>query len=86
MYFMKLKTSILLNHCICYVLLTRLYHTEELPYIQIPLHTVMKLTPVAYGCHIEKIPLHVEAVDTFRPRPDVRESEGDSKTAGVVRV
>lgn len=24
-------------------------HTEELPYLKCPLHTVLKLTPVAYG-------------------------------------
>jgi len=23
--------------------------SEELPYIKVPLHTIMKLTPVAYG-------------------------------------
>jgi hypothetical protein len=24
--------------------------TEDLPYLRVPLHTVIKLTPVAYGC------------------------------------
>lgn len=43
--------------------------SEELPYIKIPLHTVIKLTPVAYGCKVEYISLDVEAVDTHRPRP-----------------
>ncbi|KAK9703020.1 Fructose-2,6-bisphosphatase [Basidiobolus ranarum] len=41
----------------------------ELPYIQIPLHTVFKLTPRAYGCDIEKYKLDIEAVDTYRPKP-----------------
>ena len=26
---------------------------ERMPYIEIPLHTVIKLTPVAYGCKVE---------------------------------
>jgi len=41
----------------------------ELPYMEVPLHTVFKLTPVAYGCKIEQIPLNVTAVDTHRPKP-----------------
>jgi len=41
----------------------------ELPYIKVPLHTVIKLTPVAYGCEVEYIRLPIEAVDTHRPRP-----------------
>jgi broad specificity phosphatase PhoE len=24
----------------------------ELPYVKVPLHTIMKLTPVAYGCEV----------------------------------
>lgn len=31
----------------------------------------MKLTPEAYGCTVEMIPLGVEAVDTHRPKPQV---------------
>lgn len=31
----------------------------------------MKLTPVAYGCAVEMIPLGIEAVDTHRPKPQV---------------
>jgi broad specificity phosphatase PhoE len=42
---------------------------DDLPYLNVPLHTVVKLTPVAYGCKIEKIPLGIDAVDTYRPRP-----------------
>lgn len=36
-----------------------------------PLHTVIKLTPVAYGCRLEYIKLAVDAVDTHRPKPKV---------------
>ncbi|XP_064155759.1 6-phosphofructo-2-kinase/fructose-2,6-bisphosphatase-like [Anguilla rostrata] len=41
----------------------------ELPYLKCPLHTVLKLTPVAYGCKVESIFLNVEAVNTHRDRP-----------------
>ncbi|KAK1799905.1 hypothetical protein P4O66_006419 [Electrophorus voltai] len=44
--------------------------TEELPYLKCPLHTVLKLTPVAYGCKVESIFLKVEAVNTHRERPE----------------
>ena len=44
---------------------------EELPYIHVPLHSVIKLTPVAYGCRMETIPIPIEAVDTHRPKPQV---------------
>ncbi|XP_003215768.1 6-phosphofructo-2-kinase/fructose-2,6-bisphosphatase 1 isoform X3 [Anolis carolinensis] len=42
---------------------------EELPYLKCPLHTVLKLTPVAYGCEVESIFLNIEAVNTHRERP-----------------
>uniref|UniRef100_A0AAX7TRG3 6-phosphofructo-2-kinase domain-containing protein n=1 Tax=Astatotilapia calliptera TaxID=8154 RepID=A0AAX7TRG3_ASTCA len=44
---------------------------EELPYLKCPLHTVLKLTPVAYGCKVESISLNVDAVNTHRERPAV---------------
>uniref|UniRef100_A0A4W3K9N8 6-phosphofructo-2-kinase/fructose-2,6-biphosphatase 4b n=1 Tax=Callorhinchus milii TaxID=7868 RepID=A0A4W3K9N8_CALMI len=43
---------------------------EELPYLKCPLHTVLKLTPVAYGCKVESIFLNVEAVNTHREKPE----------------
>ncbi|XP_053499030.1 6-phosphofructo-2-kinase/fructose-2,6-bisphosphatase isoform X4 [Ictalurus furcatus] len=42
---------------------------EELPYLKCPLHTVLKLTPVAYGCKVESVFLKVDAVNTHRDRP-----------------
>uniref|UniRef100_A0A8C2ATN3 6-phosphofructo-2-kinase/fructose-2,6-biphosphatase 4b n=1 Tax=Cyprinus carpio TaxID=7962 RepID=A0A8C2ATN3_CYPCA len=45
---------------------------EELPYLKCPLHTVLKLSPVAYGCKVESIYLNVEAVNTHRDKPEVR--------------
>lgn len=44
---------------------------EELPYLHVPLHTVIKLTPVAYGCRVEHIKLPVDAVNTHRPKPKI---------------
>ena len=44
---------------------------DNLPYLQCPLHTVIKLTPTAYGCKREEFPLEVAAVDTHRPKPGV---------------
>ncbi|KAK9719508.1 Fructose-2,6-bisphosphatase [Basidiobolus ranarum] len=45
------------------------YSHADLPYIKIPLHTVIKLTPRAYGCDVEYFKLDIEAVDTHRPKP-----------------
>lgn len=45
---------------------------DEMPYLKCPLHTVLKLTPVAYGCKVESIHLNVDAVNTHRDRPEVR--------------
>ncbi|XP_058860567.1 6-phosphofructo-2-kinase/fructose-2,6-bisphosphatase 2-like isoform X2 [Acipenser ruthenus] len=42
---------------------------DELPYLKCPLHTVLKLTPVAYGCKVETFYLNIEAVNTHRDRP-----------------
>ncbi|XP_017952165.1 6-phosphofructo-2-kinase/fructose-2,6-bisphosphatase 1 isoform X3 [Xenopus tropicalis] len=42
---------------------------EQLPYLKCPLHTVLKLTPVAYGCKVESIYLNIEAVNTHREKP-----------------
>ncbi|KAM7402043.1 hypothetical protein PAMP_017314 [Pampus punctatissimus] len=44
---------------------------DELPYLKCPLHTALKLTPVAYGCKVESVYLGVDAVNTHRDRPEV---------------
>ena len=41
---------------------------EDLPYIKVPLHTLIKLTPSAYGCKAEFISFPIDAPDTHRPR------------------
>jgi len=43
----------------------------DLPYVKVPLHTVIKLTPKAYGCDEERYTLPISAVDTHRPKPHV---------------
>ncbi|KAF3856416.1 hypothetical protein F7725_017139 [Dissostichus mawsoni] len=44
---------------------------DELPYLKCPLHTVLKLTPMAYGCKVESVYLGVDSVNTHRDRPEV---------------
>lgn len=54
--------------------------SDCLPYMEVPLHTVMKLTPAAYGCDVQYIPLKVAGVNTHRPKPKVPGSlENDKK-------
>ncbi|XP_043931787.1 6-phosphofructo-2-kinase/fructose-2,6-bisphosphatase 3-like isoform X2 [Protopterus annectens] len=43
---------------------------DEMPYLKCPLHTVLKLTPVAYGCKVESVFLNIEAVNTHRDRTE----------------
>jgi len=45
--------------------------TDELPYIDFPLHTIIKLTPLAYGCAEERVDFGIDAVSTYIPRPQV---------------
>lgn len=53
---------------------------QELPYIKIPLHTLIKITPMAYGCHEERYPLPIAAVDTHRPKPSRGPKESTTPT------
>lgn len=48
-----------------------LYIAEELPYINVPLHTIIKLTVSGYKCKMEVIKLNIECVDTYRMQPKV---------------
>lgn len=50
---------------------------DELPYLRCPLHTILKLTPVAYGCKVETINLNVEAVNTHRDKPSLNSRMAD---------
>ncbi|XP_050549021.1 6-phosphofructo-2-kinase/fructose-2,6-bisphosphatase-like [Daktulosphaira vitifoliae] len=42
---------------------------EELPYINVPLHTIIKLTVSGYKCKMEVIKLNIDCVDTYRMQP-----------------
>ncbi|XP_067934345.1 6-phosphofructo-2-kinase/fructose-2,6-bisphosphatase-like isoform X2 [Watersipora subatra] len=44
---------------------------EKLPYMNVPLHTVFKLTPYAYGCKVESISINVPTVQTHREKPKI---------------
>uniref|UniRef100_A0A8C1YQR2 6-phosphofructo-2-kinase/fructose-2,6-biphosphatase 1 n=1 Tax=Cyprinus carpio TaxID=7962 RepID=A0A8C1YQR2_CYPCA len=48
---------------------------DDLPYLKCPLHTVLKLTPLAYGCKVESFYLNIQAVNTHRDRPTVNRSQ-----------
>ncbi|KRX18064.1 6-phosphofructo-2-kinase/fructose-2,6-bisphosphatase 1, partial [Trichinella nelsoni] len=54
---------------------------EEMPYLRVPLHSVVKLTPVAYGCQMELIQFDIEAVDTHRDKPAVSVPYPSSKNS-----
>ncbi|XP_069315110.1 6-phosphofructo-2-kinase/fructose-2,6-bisphosphatase 3 isoform X1 [Eulemur rufifrons] len=56
---------------------------EEMPYLKCPLHTVLKLTPVAYGCRVESIYLNVESVSTHRERSEVSAAPDTPSHPGV---
>ncbi|KAJ7383560.1 6-phosphofructo-2-kinase/fructose-2,6-bisphosphatase 2 [Desmophyllum pertusum] len=40
------------------------HSSGELPNLSIPFHTVFKLTPIAYGCRVERYPLFVTAASS----------------------
>lgn len=42
---------------------------DQLPYLKIPLHMVIQLTPRAYGCQVTHYRVGIDAVDTYRPKP-----------------
>uniref|UniRef100_T1KGC8 6-phosphofructo-2-kinase domain-containing protein n=2 Tax=Tetranychus urticae TaxID=32264 RepID=T1KGC8_TETUR len=43
--------------------------SEDLPYLRVPLHTIIKLTPIAYGCEVTEYKVPIEAVNTHREKP-----------------
>ncbi|KAG1883099.1 bifunctional 6-phosphofructo-2-kinase/fructose-2,6-bisphosphate 2-phosphatase [Suillus subluteus] len=57
----------------------------DLPYINVPLHTVIKLTPKAYGCDEERYTLPIGAVDTHRPKPGSTVSPSDVVPASTTK-
>jgi 6-phosphofructo-2-kinase/fructose-2,6-biphosphatase 2 len=54
------------------------------------LHTLIKITPLAYGCHEERYALPIAAVDTHRPKPAkggkaTEAMDGQAHTTGTAR-
>lgn len=37
--------------------------SEKIPHLSVPLHTIIKLTPKAYGCHEERLQFGISSVD-----------------------
>lgn len=54
------------------------------PFLQVPLHTLIKLTPMAYGCEEERFSLEIPAVDTHRPKPAARKNSHDAVASAPV--
>ncbi|KAF8207114.1 fructose-2,6-bisphosphatase [Mycena galopus ATCC 62051] len=54
---------------------------DDLPYIKVPLHTLIKLTPRAYGCEEERYAVPISAVDTHRAKPNAPELVVESSTS-----
>lgn len=42
---------------------------KELPYVRVPLHTIIELRSTAYGCNATFHPVGIQAVDTHREKP-----------------
>ena len=42
---------------------------EDIPYLKIPLHVMVRVTPTPYGCEIKEFASQIRAVDTHRPKP-----------------
>jgi 6-phosphofructo-2-kinase/fructose-2,6-biphosphatase 2 len=40
---------------------------DQLPYMRVPLHTLVQLTPRAYGCDVACHAVKIPSVDTHRP-------------------
>ncbi|KAI9179327.1 Fructose-2,6-bisphosphatase [Blastocladiella emersonii ATCC 22665] len=53
---------------------------DELPYIKIPLHTVISITPRAYGCDEERYSVDIPAVDTHRDPRRAHSSSGIARS------
>lgn len=47
---------------------------DDLPYIKIPLHTLLELTPAAFGTRERRYRAPIEAVDTHRDKPQPKEA------------
>jgi hypothetical protein len=55
---------------------------EKSPWMEVPLHTLMKLTPKAYGTEVERFKADIPAVSTWRPKGSTAKHH-DSMSDGV---
>ncbi|CAI4222385.1 unnamed protein product [Auanema sp. JU1783] len=58
---------------------------DDLPYLKVPLHTVIKLTPKAYSCEVEMFKFDIEAVNTYREKPGTVPKENDNVANGTTQ-
>ncbi|KIV98107.1 hypothetical protein, variant 4 [Exophiala mesophila] len=58
---------------------------EKSPWMEVPLHTLMKLTPKAYGTQVDKYKADIPAVSTWRPKGSTAKHH-DSVSEGVPEV
>lgn len=60
---------------------------EKSPWMEVPLHTLMKLTPKAYGTQVDKYKADIPAVSTWRPKGSTaKHHDSVSEGAPDVRV
>ncbi|KAK6528460.1 Fructose-2,6-bisphosphatase, variant 2 [Arthrobotrys megalospora] len=60
---------------------------DRSPWMEIPLHTVIKLTPKAYGTKEERFKANIPAVSTFRPKySSAKHQETDSPDVNELSV
>lgn len=59
---------------------------EQLPYINVPLHTLIRISPRAYGCIEERFSVPIESVDTHRPKPMKKSKEGVDTSAPAAEI
>eukprot|EP00834_Sanchytrium_tribonematis_P003421 NODE_130_length_16779_cov_1.687410.p19 type:complete len:105 gc:universal NODE_130_length_16779_cov_1.687410:16342-16656(+) len=62
------------------------YKQSDIPYIDIPLHTLIALTPKAYGCAEERLSADIKAVNTYRARQTSLESTVERRPSRTGRV
>ncbi|KAK4454840.1 6-phosphofructo-2-kinase-domain-containing protein [Podospora aff. communis PSN243] len=56
---------------------------EESPWVPVPLHTLMKLTPRAYGTEVQTFKANIKAVSTWRGKGSTAKHEDPSPDGGV---
>jgi 6-phosphofructo-2-kinase/fructose-2,6-biphosphatase 2 len=60
------------DYDICFRCLLAYYlesHEDVLPWLEVPMHTVIRLEPIAYGCNVQFIKFPVDCANTHRKKP-----------------